>query len=317
VRESFLKRFVKNKKEMARESPKSRTWCGTLNNYTADELNVARNVVNAFGPTVKYFMFGHEGALEGTPHLQMFIKYFNQVRMTTLKRVLPRAHWEICKGSFTQNTDYCKKEGDWEEYGIPDVCTIKEASARGGAKTKENWDLMKVSAREGDLDEIPAEYYIKYYRTFKEIARDHMSKPADLDGVCGIWYWGASGTGKSRAARAEFPDHYLKCVNKWWDGYQNEENVIIDDFGKTHEKLGYHLKIWADRYSFPAEVKGSTICIRPKKIIVTSNYKPSQIWEDENTLQPILRRFKVVKFITLLDHISLNDNTDNIRVNDV
>lgn len=92
----------------------------------------------------------------------------------------------------------------------------------------------------------------------------------------------------------------MKLPNKWWDGYQRQPNVIIDDFDKCHMVLGYHLKIWADRYAFAAEVKGSTILIRPLKIVVTSNYHPKEIWgETPNTLDPILRRFKIVHFRVL------------------
>lgn len=122
----------------------------------------------------------------------------------------------------------------------------------------------------------------------------------------GYWYYGETGTGKTYAAKEEFPNAYIKNANtKWWDGYKNQENVIMDDFDKAHNYMGYHLKIWADRYAFHAEVKGGAQVIRPQKIVVTSNYHPKDIWEDATTIEPILRRFKVVHFVTIQRSLGL------------
>lgn len=61
--------------------------------------------------------------------------------------------------------------------------------------------------------------------------------------------------------------------------------------------LGYFIKIWADRYPFSPEIKGSTIKkIRPEKIIVLSNYTIDECFEKVQDREPIKRRFKVVNF---------------------
>ena len=36
--------------------------------------------------------------------------------------------------------------------------------------------------------------------------------------------------------------------------------------------------------------------IRPKKVIITSNYAPKEIWDDEKTYEPIERRYKLISY---------------------
>lgn len=63
--------------------------------------------------------------------------------------------------------------------------------------------------------------------------------------------------------------------------------------------MGYYLKIWADHSVISAEYKGGSKLIRPKRIIVTSNYTPEQIWPDkEGIVDPIRRRFTIIVFKT-------------------
>lgn len=114
-----------------------------------------------------------------------------------------------------------------------------------------------------------------------------------LGDVCGIWLFGESGSGKTRAALAAYPDAYIKPRNNWWDGYQDEEVIIVDDVDKYDVALGGKLKHWADFAPFIAEIKGGSRKIRPRLIIVTSQYVIGDIWKDRETKEALGRRFRL------------------------
>lgn len=55
------------------------------------------------------------------------------------------------------------------------------------------------------------------------------------------WHWGSTGTGKTRGVRERFPEAYLKSNTKWWDGYNGEDVVILDEM--TPNTIGsWHIK---------------------------------------------------------------------------
>lgn len=95
------------------------------------------------------------------------------------------------------------------------------------------------------------------------------------------WHQGEAGTGKSRYVRDKYGySLFEKGVDQWWTGYNGEENVLIEDMDKFHRKCTTDLKIWADHYPFTGRVHGSLIKIRPKRILITSQYTMDEIWED-------------------------------------
>lgn len=262
---------------------RSRAWCFTVNNYNANDEILFQNL------DCRYMVFGREsGDKEATPHLQGYLCLGEAKTLGGVKKIHKTAHWEIARGSPEQNRTYCIKQGLFEERGV-----IPMNQKRKGESNAERWSDAKKAAIEGRLEDIPADIFVQYYRTVKEIKKDYMSKPDDLTDIENYWICGPPGSGKSRSARERYPGSYFKLCNKWWDGYQGEENVIIDDWELDHKVLGHHLKIWADRYSFLAETKGGAIHIRPKRIIVTSNYPIESVFEDNMMCSAINRRFTV------------------------
>lgn len=229
------------------------------------------------------------GSNTGREHWQLFVSFKRAVRLAAVRKCFgTRVHAEPSRSEAA------------EDYVFKDDTAIAGTRFELGSKpfkrnSKTDWESAKQCAKEGRLDDCPPDVYIKYYRTLKAIAMDNMNKPTDKTAPTGIWIFGAPGVGKSFYARQHYGSSlYLKAQNKWWDGYQGEKNVLLDDF--DCKALGHYIKIWADAYAFMAECKGSSIQIRPDNFIITSNYMPEDIFDDPVLAAAVRRRFY---FITL------------------
>lgn len=274
------------KEEQQKEhNRRSRSWCFTLNNYTDEEVERLQSEALK----TQYLVFGREVGDKGTPHLQGYVYFEHKKSFKQLKAFIgKRAHIEITRGSFLANIRYCSKE-DPEPFthGTPPA-TAQEK----GRLTKERYAKLWKDAVSGDLSQIDPQRKIQHYRTLKQIGQDALDMSGTLEETTGHWITGSFGCGKSHLARTTYPNAYIKTPDQWWDNYNGQETVIIEDMDPYHVALGYSLKIWGDKYSFPAPYKGGIYkAIRPQRIIITSQYLPSDIWTDKKTIDAIEDRY--------------------------
>jgi len=259
---------------------RNRNFVFTYNNYP-DTLLVD-NVV------CKYIAYSKEVApTTGTPHLQGYISFANAKTVNSVRTLLPGCHVEAMRGTLAQNDAYCSKAASMVERGDKPLTN----DDRGRAE-KERWDNARRLAKEGNLDDIDPDIFIRCYNTLKAIGKDYQVKPPPSDVKC-FWIHGPTGTGKSHAVETTFPDCYKKSMDdlKWFDGYNGEDVVYLEDIDKYQVKWGGLLKRLADRWPMQASIKGSMKYIRPGVVIVTSNYQIEEIWTDSATVDPLLRRF--------------------------
>lgn len=262
----------------------AKRWCFTLNNYTTEEWNT---LITLPKTDFKYIICGEEVGDQGTRHVQGYFHLLRKKRLAAVKTLIgERAHLEIARGSDRQNRNYCKKGGQFFEWGeFSDGTPLQQIANI----------VLTGSDTIRDIAVAYPEQYIRSWRGIKELfsiarlqeQRDYKTEVFVL--------WGGPGTGKSRWCRSQCNDigidAYYKPRGLWWDGYTGQPTVVIDDF---YGWIPYdELLKCLDRYPHRVEFKGGYWNFNPRRIYITSN-KPPQEWYRFTYFdpQPLLRRIE-------------------------
>lgn len=257
---------------------RSRSWCFTTNNYSAEDVIRVEEVATL----TSYLVYGKEIGEKGTPHLQGYMYFDNAKSFSKIQKIMPKGtHLEVAKGSADQASTYCKKDQDYKEFGtIPaqgkrnDISLIKDEITKGGGMEQ----IIEIATNYQTLR--TAELLLKY------VERKRNYKPNV------VWIYGESGTGKTKTAYEAIPNAYRKSnsTGKWWDGYDGHEDVILDDLKDTSEAFYSVLLELTDRYDCRVEQKGSTRQFLGKNIYITSILHPKVLYSHLNKATEILRR---------------------------
>lgn len=264
------------------ENTRSRAWCLTINNYPESVVEKLKEM-----PNTEYIIVGDEVGANGTPHLQVYFRLKTQKSFSKIKKEFPTAHIEKAKGNDAENKKYCSKQSVLYESG--------EVSRQG---TRNDLHAIKDML----IEQPRMEYVIDKLNNFQQIRTAEKLltyiEPKRTWKPEVRWYYGPSGTGKTRSAYEEYPDAYMAMdTGSWWEGYDAHEVVIIDDMRKDFLKFHQLLKL-LDRYPYRVEVKGGSRQFLAKTIIITSCYSPEEMWEnktDENLTQ-LKRRIDEIKY---------------------
>lgn len=94
---------------MPRQLSPAHDWCFTINNPRADRPGRQGDLTRVKSWQYNYLVLQLEVGAEGTPHYQGFVQFTTKQRLTALKKLHKRAHWEPRRGSAYQAAHYCKK----------------------------------------------------------------------------------------------------------------------------------------------------------------------------------------------------------------
>ena len=265
----------------------------TLNNPTNQEI---QHLDSLFPNQVKYLIYQIERGLNNTEHVQGYAQLTKKSRLARCKEILGnRSHIEISRGTPQENTTYCSKP----DGRISGPFIYGEPTVQGQRTDIEEFVAASKRMRETELVEQFPHQYVKYYKCASRIKQLFIQK---CDWVKEVTvFYGKSGTGKTRTARDQagadvfFLSKGDSNQSVWWDGYEGQECVIIDDF---YGWLPWSMMLrLLDRYPFQVQGKGTMLEFVSRRIFITSNVHPNHWYMNipNNDMTPLLRRINLIQ----------------------
>ncbi len=239
----------------------------------------------------------------GRSHFQGYIEFTKGMRFGGVKKVLgsETVHLEPRQGTAEEAVKYCEKEESRDPNG-----RSKSIGVFGGSQGSRS-DLAIFA--EGLLagkrpSELANEYPVTFIRSHRGIERFYFmqqtKRAKEWRPIRCTVLWGASGTGKTRAAIAMGGDDYFVIgrptkSGQWWDGYDGEEFVVGDewrrDMGLSHAAVLGLL----DGHELRLPTKGGHCWALWRYVVITSRFHPDtwfeQDWQNDIELR---RRIHVI-----------------------
>lgn len=265
----------------------NRAWCFTLNHPTQDETSALPTSADTLWAHCVALCYQLEQGDAGTPHFQGYARFDIQRGLNAVRSLIPggRAHWEPARGSPSQNLAYCTKP----DGRLSEPVVIGQFGGQRGLPGGPNAGGRACLKRADFISIIQDNPHVSTAQIIEQGGLDIIATQPNLlgtlrgylladerrDGVTVELFYGPTGTGKSRLAHELYPGAYRKAPGIWWDFYQGESVVILDDFDSDFMLIGDLLRS-CDRYPVSVPVKGGFVRLVATHFVITSNELPAE-----------------------------------------
>jgi len=238
---------------------RSRAWCFTLNNYSTQEFEDLKKSLPI--DTMTQVVLGEEIGESGNPHIQGCVRFKNARSFSSLKKLIPRAHIEICQ-NWDASVNYCKKDNKF------------------WTNTTE-----RISRKEQYIKDTFTD--VKWYPWQEEILEIITKKP---NRRTINWYWETTGNvGKSFLCEYLFltekaliingkSNDIFNAVKTYIEIHKDEPTLIIADIPRDNkEYITYGtLEKLKDGVFNSGKYEGGQIWLPPLHLICFANFEPNK-----------------------------------------
>ena len=326
---SFVFRFFFMPKLPLTADPQSYYWMGT---WQDTAILPTPELFESKGRHLKYMVYQQEKApTTGKLHFQCYFEFQKRTRLNTLKKQFPHCYWENRRGTAREAINYCTKlesrvtepvffgkaSGDYDE--IPTEMGVHQTPGEKRKRTSALQmivnDMVKYSKTPNDIAREHPDVFVRHSNGLQKLAT--ILQPSRNDKTTVFVYYGIPESGKSRSAwelaREYYNEEDIYSYDKmaisgqeWWQNYNNQKCVIIDEYNGSVLSWERLLKL-LDRYPVYVPYKGGSSSFNAEMLIITSNYPPSS-WYPNNDFRALRRRIWQAKEMKLvLDEFGPNN----------
>lgn len=269
------------------KNSKRRNWC-----FTSFKMDLDFNDIYENNKDVIRFLIvqKEQGQKTKKIHWQGYIQLFNQYRLSRVKYIIGdnTLHLESARGSPQENKDYCSKI----KTSLNEKYEFGKLSYQG---FRTDIEIIKKQCLEGKpLIKIAYDNFNTWIRCYKSVDKFRallaQQRANTMRDMYVEYIWGKSGVGKTYGVLSK---HGAKNVyildlvggeNIWFDGYDQQKILLIDDFTENMIPINYMLRL-LDRYKLRLNQKGGHSWALFNKIYITSNLTLEECYpnaEDEH-----------------------------------
>lgn len=245
---------------------------------------------------MQYLIYGKEICPDtGNTHWQGYVQFKKATLFNTVKKAFSdKVHIEVSKGTPEQAIEYCKKDGNFQEFGTPSVKGKRNDILTAKALIDEGASIQQVA---DECFSATAKYYkfFEYYRQLK-LPTDRTVFTKEY---CTI-LWGDPGSGKSRTAyncdsyqvlQYNYKSGFFSAA---WDG---SKRVIIDDVCPA---TFVPRELWLNildphNKQLAINIKGGYSKFAPMELVLTSNFDPTTWMPGDDAFKRRLEEFCTIK----------------------
>lgn len=253
----------------------------SLGGLEPDQKEVSSLVDGYLSETpISYIVYQREVCpTTGRHHYQGYVEFNRKVTRNQWQELAraPRSHCAPRLKSQESNVSYCSKTET--SIGEPFIWgELSKQGKRNDLKKMKSSVLMNINSSTNIRDFAVANpgLYIRNHAGIDKLV-GHHKKSRDFKTEVYI-HWGVAGSGKTFKvyddARKQNLTVYKKPNGQWWDGYEGQDIVLIDDYDNECTLPFREFLQLNDCYPHSVPVKGSFRQFTSRKIVYTTNQSP-------------------------------------------